>query len=162
VIAVDVSPVALAVARDMGAEHTVTGGESAPVLIRELTGGGAHVSLDAFGSADTSQASVRSLRRRGTHVQVGLMVGAAAQTPMPMDRILAHELRIVGSHGMPAHEFGPMLELVSAGRLRPDRLVRTRIGLDATPDALARMGEAVGDGGITVIRPGAPATASNA
>ena len=111
------------------------------------------MSVDAFGSATTSLDSVRSLRRRGIHVQVGLMFGDAARASMPMARVLAHELRIVGSHGMSARDFGPMLELVAQGRLRPDRLVRAHIGLDDTPAALNRMGTDVGDGGITVIIP---------
>jgi alcohol dehydrogenase len=157
VIAVDISPVALTAARQLGAEHVVTGGGSgaagAPAQIQAITGGGAHVSIDAFGSAETSLDSVRSLRRRGTHVQVGLMVGDAARASMPMARLLAYELRIVGSHGMSARDFGPMLDLVALGRLRPDRLVRAHIGLDETPAALERMGTDVGDGGITVIVP---------
>ena len=81
------------------------------------------------------------------------MVGDAARASMPMARVLAHELRIVGSHGMSARDFGPMLDLVAQGRLRPDRLVRAHIGLDETPAALERMGADVGDGGITVIIP---------
>ena len=157
VVAVDVSPVALAAAKELGAEHIVTAGGSgadgAPAQIHALTGGGAHVSVDAYGSAKTSLDSVRSLRRRGTHVQVGLMVGDAARAAMPMARVVMHELRIVGSHGMSARDFGPMLELVADGRLRPDRLVHTHIDLDQAPAALARMGHDVGDGGITVIRP---------
>ena len=157
VIAVDISPVALAVAQELGAEHIVTGGGSgaqgAPAQIQAITGGGAHVSVDAFGSQQTSLDSVRSLRRRGTHVQVGLMVGDAARASMPMARVLAHELRIVGSHGMSARDFGPMLDLVAQGRLRPDRLVRAHIGLDQAPAALERMGTDVGDGGITVVVP---------
>jgi D-arabinose 1-dehydrogenase-like Zn-dependent alcohol dehydrogenase len=163
VIAVDVSPVALAAARELGAEEVVTGGgagaDSAPAQIHRLTGGGAHVSVDAFGSAATARDSVRSLRRRGTHVQIGLMVEEAAMAPMPMARLVMHELRIVGSHGMSARDFGPMLDLVAQGRLRPDRLVHAHIGLDDAPAALADMDRPATagparTGGITVIEPG--------
>ena len=157
VIAVDVSPAALAAASELGAEHVVVGGgsgpDSAPAQIRRLTGGaGAHVSVDAFGSASTARDSVRSLRRRGTHVQIGLMTGAAARASMPMARVVMHELRIVGSHGMSARDFPPMLAMVAEGRLRPDRLVHAHIGLDQAPSALARMDRrrirpAVGGGG---------------
>jgi alcohol dehydrogenase len=161
VIAVDVSPTALAAARELGAEQVVTGRssgpESAPAQIQRLTGTGAHVSVDAFGSADTARDSVRSLRRRGTHVQIGLMTGEAARASMPMGRVVMHELRIVGSHGMSARDFPPMLAMVAAGRLRPDLLVQAHIDLDQAPSALAgmdRAGEVQKTGGITVIEPG--------
>ena len=168
VIAVDVSPAALAAAAELGADHVVhsgasgadssssSGADSAPAQIQRLTGTGAHVSIDAFGSAATARDSVRSLRRRGTHVQIGLMVGEAAQASMPMARLLSHELRIIGSHGMSARDFPPMLAMVAEGRLRPDRLVHAHIGLDAAPSALAGMDPPAPDrasGGITVIEP---------
>jgi D-arabinose 1-dehydrogenase-like Zn-dependent alcohol dehydrogenase len=73
VIAVDVSGAALERASAVGAEALVDASSTADVatVIRDLTGGGAHVSIDAFGSPEMAMASVRSLRRRGRHVQVG-------------------------------------------------------------------------------------------
>ena len=75
VVAVDVDDAALELARTLGAAHTVDAraGDAADAVI-ELTGGGAHVSLDALGSAATCRGSIRSLRKRGRHVQVGLML----------------------------------------------------------------------------------------
>ena len=76
VVAVDVAPGPLARAAELGAEHAIEAGDGEVAgRIRGLTGGGAHVSIDAIGSAATAAASVRSLRRRGRHVQVGLLAG---------------------------------------------------------------------------------------
>jgi alcohol dehydrogenase len=88
VVAVDVSDAALQRAGDLGAEAVVQAGRHDDVaeVVRALTGGGAHVSLDALGSPATAAASVESLRRRGRHVQVGLLLGPAATPPLPMDR----------------------------------------------------------------------------
>jgi alcohol dehydrogenase len=154
VVAVDVSPRALELARRFGAAHCLdaTGVKDPAAAVRELTGGGAHLSLDALGSPATCAASVNGLRRRGRHVQVGLLPSGTGTTPVPMARAVALELEILGSHGMAAHAYPPMLELVRAGTLRPDLLVTSTIPLDAAPAALAAMGTAPGPG-VTVIEP---------
>ena len=81
------------------------------------------MSVDAFGSTETSFASVRSLKKRGRHVQVGLMFGDNALAAMPMDAVIAGELEIMGSHGMAAHEYPSMLGAVASGDFRPIELV---------------------------------------
>ena len=153
VIAVDVAGPALGRARDLGAEHTIlsaTNTDPVPV-IHDVTGGGAQVSLDALGSADTLASSVRSLRRRGRHVQVGLLLGAAAMPPVPMDLVIARELEIYGSHGMAARDYPPMLAQVADGALRPGLLVGEVIGLAQAGAALAAMDRPPSGAGMTVI-----------
>ncbi|MFJ9902583.1 zinc-dependent alcohol dehydrogenase family protein [Streptomyces sp. NPDC101152] len=154
VVAVDVSPAALNLARTFGATEVVdaTRVPDTAAAVRDVTGGGAHLSLDALGSPVTCVASVNGLRRRGRHVQVGLLPSPDGTTPVPMARAIALELELLGSHGMAAHAYPPMLELVRAGVLRPDLLVTSTIPLDATPAALAAMGTAPG-AGVTVIAP---------
>jgi alcohol dehydrogenase len=154
VVAVDVSPQALDLARKFGAAECVDASrtEDTAGAVRDLTGGGAHLSLDALGSPATCAASVGGLRRRGRHVQVGLLPSPDGTTPVPMARAIALELELLGSHGMAAHTYPAMLELVRAGMLRPDLLVTSTIPLDAAPDALAAMGTAPG-AGVTVIEP---------
>jgi alcohol dehydrogenase len=118
--------------------------------VREITGGGAHLSLDALGSPATCVGSVHSLRTRGRHVQVGLMPAVRGHPAIPMDRVVAAELAILGSHGMAAHEYGPMLALIADGRLRPDLLVRRRIALEEAGEALAAM-DSFPSAGMTVV-----------
>ncbi|MEU8732080.1 zinc-dependent alcohol dehydrogenase family protein [Streptomyces tendae] len=154
VVAVDVSARALELARAFGAAECVDASRTpdTAAAVRDLTGSGAHLSLDALGSPVTCAASVAGLRRRGRHVQVGLLPSADGTTPVPMARAVALELELLGSHGMAAHTYPPMLELVRAGVLRPDLLVTSTIGLEAVPAALAAMGTAPG-AGVTVIEP---------
>jgi D-arabinose 1-dehydrogenase-like Zn-dependent alcohol dehydrogenase len=145
VVALDVSEPALARARDAGAELAAPAGTD----VRELTDGGAHVSLDAIGAEAACAASIAGLRKRGRHVQVGLL----PEPPrVPMALVIGRELELLGAHGMAAHAYPEMLALVAAGRLRPDRLVTARIGLEEAPRALVAMTEA-SPVGITVIRP---------
>jgi len=148
VAAVDISPGALALAQQLGAEVVVDArltDDVAEALVH-LTGGGAHVSLDAFGSASTCQASVRCLRVRGRHVQVGLLPDGAH---LPMDVVVARELAVLGSHGLAAHAYPGLLALVVGGRLRPELLVTRELDLSDAADALARVGEAPGIAVIT-------------
>ena len=158
VVAVDVSESALAAASDLGAHAVVQvrAGESAESVaarVHELTGGGAAVSLDALGAVATATASVLSLRRRGRHVQVGLLLGADTAPPLPMGRVIAWELELYGSHGMAAHEYPAMLARIASGELDPSRLVGRTIGLDEAPAALAALGEGGTGPGMTVVVP---------
>ncbi len=152
VVAVDLSSAALQRARELGAEVLVFGGDSATRRVVEVTGGGASVSVDAVGSTSTALASVNCLRPRGRHVQIGLLLGRHATPPLPMDRVIAKELEIYGSHGMAARDYPALLDLVASGAVRPDRLVGQVIGLEEAGSALAAMSSPPTTAGITVIR----------
>jgi alcohol dehydrogenase len=153
VVAVDVNPSALALAKQFGAVACLEAHPDVVSRVREVTGGGAHLSLDALGSPGTAANSVLSLRRRGRHVQVGLLPAAEGPVAMPMDRVIGWELEILGSHGMPAHAYPAMMDLVASGGLRPDLLIGRRIGLDEAGAALADMASGGGTAGMTVILP---------
>jgi alcohol dehydrogenase len=152
VIAIDIHEEALALAEQLGAIHSVNARHviDVPDAIRELTGRGADVSLDAFGGAETAANSLRCLRKRGRHVQVGMLAGDDAQPRLPMELVIARELEIYGSHGLAAADYGPLIELVTSGKLDPRRLVRRIISLAEAPAALAELG-AFAHAGITVI-----------
>ena len=154
VVAVDIAATARQQALALGAEAVVDPREHPQVAARvaEVTGGGAHVSLDALGSPETAAASVWSLRRRGRHVQVGLLLGASSTPPLPMDRVVAWELELYGSHGMAAHEYPPMLALIEDGSLRPDRLVGAVVGLEDAGVALAALDTPRTSAGMTVVQ----------
>ena len=150
VLAVDVSAAALGRARELGAEAVVDAGtDGTASAIEEITGGGAHVSIDALGSPALAADSVTCLRRRGRHVQVGLLPGGPV--PLPMDLVIARELEIYGSHGMAARDYPTMLRMVADGTLRPGLLVGEVIGLGQVGRALAAMDESGSGAGMTVV-----------
>jgi alcohol dehydrogenase len=149
VIAVDVAPGALQLARRLGAEHALDGGADVPAAVAELTGGGTHVSLDALGAAGTCENSINSLRPRGRHVQVGLLPPAQGRPEIPMERVIGRELQVLGSHGMPAHAYPELLGLIAAGRLDPRPLITRRLALDDAGTALAEVGRQPGIAVVT-------------
>jgi alcohol dehydrogenase len=154
VLAVDSTDGALRRAAELGADTTVRADGAADLAgrIRQITGGGAQVTIDAVGAPALAAAGLRSLRRRGRHVQVGLLLGDDAAAALPMDLVISRELEIYGSHGMPAVDYPAMLDGVTAGLLNPARLVGRTIGLDEAGRALAAM-DGPGGPGITVIVP---------
>lgn len=149
VIAVDVSPAALERAEALGAV-TVPMDTEAVAAIRARTDGGAHVSVDAFGSRATSVAAVASLRPRGRHVQVGLLLDDEAEPAIPMGRVIADELELLGSHGISVGEYAAMLADVVTGTLRPDESIGRTIGFDDLPDAILAMDRPATSAGMTV------------
>ena len=177
VLVTDPSPAARALALELGAEVVLDpgsgGGAEAgagdPVLsartrhplvaaIIEATGGGAHVGVDAVGSAAVAVTSVSSLRSRGRHVQVGLLFGPDARPPLPMDRVIALELSVHGSHGMAARDYPPLLGMLADGSLDPGRLVTRIVDLEGAGKALSLMGlslmgEPGAGAGMTIVRP---------
>jgi len=152
VVAVDISEEKLAFARSLGAAATVNAAQTEDVVdeIIELTGGGVHVSVDALGSPVTCFNSVANLRKRGKHIQVGLMTGDYRHPAVPMDRVIAGELEMLGSHGMQAHRYPAMLDMILTGKLSPEKLIGKTISLEESPDELAAMDRFEGTG-VTVI-----------
>jgi alcohol dehydrogenase len=130
VIAVDRTPAALTLARDLGARHTVLAdGPDVAAQVHDLTVGGSHVAVDAVGTPGTCADAIHSLQRRGRHVQVGLLPNVGGHPAVPMDRVIAWELNVLGSHGMASADYPGMLRLVEAGTLRPQDLVERVVGL---------------------------------
>ncbi|MCM6778288.1 zinc-dependent alcohol dehydrogenase family protein [Nocardia sp. CDC159] len=154
VVAVDIDPAKLALAKEQGAAHTIDAGAEpdVPAAVREATDGGAHVSIDALGARATVLNSIRCLRKRGRHVQVG-MTGAAdaGEIALPIDEITIAELSVVGSHGNPHTSYPRLLSLVASGRLAPQTLVQRTVALEQAGDVLAAMSDFTTGGGITVI-----------
>ena len=141
VTAIDINPDNLALAQQVGAQHLIDARNNDHLVqeIKETTQGGAHVSLDALGSAVTCFNSIAGLRKRGKHIQVGLMTGDHQHPRIPMDRVIADELEIFGSHGMQAFRYGDMLNMIRTGTLRPEQLVARTIPLAEVTTALPAM-----------------------
>jgi len=154
VIAVDRSPRALAAATALGADHVLAAEETAdiPARVHELTAGGSHVAVDAVGSEQTCADSILSLRRRGRHVQVGLLPAVTGRPRLPMDRVLGWELDLLGSHGMAAADYPGMLALIERGELRPQALIERVVGLEEAAVLLPAFATA-SPAGMTIIDP---------
>jgi len=152
VVAVDISEQALALARQLGAVATVNANQEAEVVesVVEITQGGAHVSLDALGHPTTCFNSISNLRKRGKHVQVGLMLADHSTPAIPMSKVIANELEILGSHGMQAHRYDAMLAMIQSGKLAPEKLIGRRITLEESVQALINMDKFEGVG-VTVV-----------
>lgn len=152
VVAVDIDPAKLRLATDFGAEETIDARVTPDVVsrIHGLTDGGAHLSLDCLGSPGTCRQSILSLRRRGRHVQAGLLLARESSPRLPMDQVVAKELEILGVHGMQAHRYPVLLEMIQRDRLQPGRLIQRTIPLARVATALPDMARFPGPG-ITVI-----------
>lgn len=153
VIAIDINDDTLAFAKQLGAVHTINAKEEDVVgSVKSFTKRGAHVSIDALGSQATCFNSIANLRKRGKHIQVGLMTGNHQHPKIPMDKVLANELEIIGSHGMQAHRYPEMLEMIKLGKLQPQQLIKKTINLAEAADALTHM-NSFSNRGVVVIDP---------
>lgn len=141
VTAIDINDETLVLAKQLGAKSVINASNDINVVeaIKEITKGGAHVSMDALGSALTCFNSITGLRKRGKHIQVGLMTGDYKHPKVPMDMVLANELEIIGSHGMQTHKYPEMLKMISDGKLHPDKLIERTITLQEATIALPKM-----------------------
>ncbi len=159
VIAIDIRDEALALAQDLGADVIINGTDDTDVVvaIHDFTHGGADVSLDALGSAATFQNSVLGLRKRGRHVQVGLLTDREIIPPAAIQRLIAWELEVAGSHGIQAYAYREMFGLIAAGKIAPESLIERTLPLAEAPPELAALASYRGRG-ITVFTPGVPST----
>ena len=124
-----------------------------PARVHELTGGGSHVAVDAVGSEETCADSILSLRRRGRHVQVGLLPPVDGRQPrVPMARVIGWELDLLGSHGMAAADYPGMLALIERDELRPHELIEQIVSLDDAA-ALLPTFDSASPAGMTIIDP---------
>lgn len=141
VIAVTRSEEKLALARKLGAEHTVVAGPDAVEEVVELSDGGVHVGVDALGAAATAIPALMSLRTRGRHLRLGVSnQQEQGEISFPVDVITFRELSVIGSFGMQAARYPEMLQMIEAGRLSLDPLVGEEITLEQAAGVLASMG----------------------
>lgn len=152
VVAVDISDEKLDFASSIGAVATVNATSSETVVeeIIDITEGGAHVSVDALGSQITCFNSIANLRKHGKHIQVGLMVADHKHPTIPMDKIIAKELEILGSHGMQAHRYSALMAMIKSKKLFPEKLIGKTITLEESLDELANM-DNFSQAGVMVI-----------
>ena len=152
VIAVDINDDNLQLAKKIGAWKIISAKEEKNIAahIKDITSGGAHVSIDALGSTETCTNSILSLRKRGKHIQVGLMAGDHKMPRIPMANVIAHELEIIGSHGMQAFRYSEMLDMIADGRMDPSQLISRTVSLEDAAVLLPRMNK-FDSSGVAVI-----------
>lgn len=155
VIAIDIADDKLELAKKMGATHTINSGiVPDPVeAVLDISSRGAHVSIDALGHPETCYNSVANLRKRGKHVQIGLMTGDSSSPKVPMSQIVANELEIYGSHGIQAYRYEAIWEMIRSRKLKPEMLLGKTIQLEEAIPALMTM-DRFENQGITIIDPG--------
>lgn len=154
VIAVDISEEKLAFAMAAGAHFGINGSQTADITgeIIEISKGGVHVSVDALGSKITCRNSIACLRKRGKHVQIGLMSGDQSNPEIPMHLVIAKELEILGSHGMQAHAYPEMIRMIHEEKLAPQKLITKRISLEEAVIELPSMDKFRGSGMVMIDR----------
>ncbi len=147
VIAIDRKQAALEKALESGADAIVHTGQSSPIAeIHDLSNGGVHVTVDAIGHPQILKDSVQSLRRRGRHIQIGLLDSNRVDTIVPMERVIAYELELFGSHGMQAYRYPEMIQMIEEGLLRPNLLIDGLITLEEAVRALPNLHRYEGSG----------------
>ena len=137
VVVVDVVRGKLDHALALGIDAAVMAGERTAEAIRDLTDGGAHVSVEALGIPATVNASLRCLRPRGRHVQVGMPVGHTARMEVDMSAVYAGNLALYGTRGMPSWRYPSLLALIEAGRVDLAPLVAREVALSDVSAELA-------------------------
>ena len=152
VIAVDISADKLARATAEGALATVNARDGSPVkTIREISSGGADVTVDALGSSDTAVPAVLSLKKGGRHLQIGLTGQQDKGTiALPVDVMTLKEIEFIASFGCPVTSYPGLLALVATGRVNPKRLVGKTLPVEGVNAALEEM-TTYGTIGLSVI-----------
>jgi D-arabinose 1-dehydrogenase-like Zn-dependent alcohol dehydrogenase len=152
VIAVDLDDRKLELAKQVGAADVINGKTTDPVkAVKDLTHGGADVSVDALGIATTCRNAVMSLRKRGRHVQIGLTTQAEkGEVALPIDQIVFKELQITGSLAIQSFRYPAMLSMVERGRLAPKDLITETIPLEKAFGVIEQMSK-FENVGISVI-----------
>ncbi|MEQ8486072.1 MAG: Zn-dependent alcohol dehydrogenase [Pseudomonadales bacterium] len=138
IIAVDMVPSKLELARKFGATDVVNAKDNDPVeAVRELTGGGVHYAFEAIGLKVTAEQSFKMLARGGVATIIGMIpVGTMVELHGPE---FLMERKIQGSN-MGSNRFRVdmprFVELYLQGRLHLDDLISRRIKLEDVNDGL--------------------------
>jgi D-arabinose 1-dehydrogenase-like Zn-dependent alcohol dehydrogenase len=134
----DVVPEKLSQARTLGAEVVIDArGEDPAEAMRAATGGGVHLAIEALGIPQTTANALRSLRKLGRMVQVGMPAGEHLTMAMPWDAVYSGQLAIYGTRGMPAHRYPSLLDFLTATGLDLSPMIARRVRLSDASAELA-------------------------
>ena len=139
VIAVDVVDEKLAYAKSLGADVCINATKDNVVeAIMDATGGGAHVSVEALGISQTTNASVECLRNLGRHVHIGMPAGDGFMS-INLRAIYSKQLSFFGSRGMPSWKYPSLLEMIELDKVDLTPLVSREISLSGASAELRAM-----------------------
>ncbi|WP_417694467.1 zinc-binding dehydrogenase [Roseibium sp.] len=140
VVVVDIVPEKLEHALKLGADAAVNAADGrAAEAIREITKGGANVSVEALGIAATTNASIECLAPLGRHIQVGMPIGKTAVMEINMNAVYMKNLALFGSRGMPAWRYPSLLDMIERGQVDLTPMVAREIGLSGASAELKAM-----------------------
>jgi Zn-dependent alcohol dehydrogenase len=147
IVAVDVVPEKLDLARELGATTTVPAGEGAVEAVQEATGGGAEKAIETVGDERVLAEAYAATGRGGTTVTVGLP-DPERMLAIPATTLVSEERTLKGSYlgtCVPSRDIPRFVDLHRAGRLPVERLLSGRVGLEDLNEAFDRLagGEAV-------------------
>ncbi len=151
VVVVDVVPEKLEYAAKLGADAVVDAGSTdAAAAVHQVTCGGAHVAVEALGIQETTVGAIRSLRKLGRMVQIGMPAGAHTEMTLPMDALYSGQLALFGTRGMPGWRYPSLLNLIAAGQVDLAPLVARRISLSEVSEEL-RVFDGPAPPGVAVV-----------
>lgn len=151
VVVVDVVAEKLDFASGLGADAVIDAhaGDAAEA-VREITGGGAHVAIEALGIPETTAGALRSLRKLGRMVQIGMPAGEHTTMELPMDAVYSGQLAVYGTRGMPSWRYPSLLSLIDGGHVDLTPLIARRVRLTDASAELAAF-DAPAPPGVAVI-----------
>jgi alcohol dehydrogenase len=140
VVVVDIVDEKLDHAQQHGADATVNAArDDVAGAIRDITGGGAQVSIEALGSEVTTNASLDCLAILGRHVHVGMPAGDGMM-PINIRAIYAKQLSVYGTRGMPSWKYPSLLGMIERGDVDLSPMVAREIPLSGASAELRAMG----------------------
>jgi NAD+-dependent secondary alcohol dehydrogenase Adh1 len=113
-IAVDRSPAARQLSKELGAHYVLDGGPNVVEEVKEITRGGAHAVIDFVGELGAEQVSWQMLRPGGTH----FIVGYGGKIEVPTVHMIISEIAIAGSLVGNYMELVELMELNAEGRVK--------------------------------------------
>lgn len=150
VIAVDINDENLQQASSFGAAHTINATrENIVDSMRDLSSGGADLSMDALGSVETSTNSINCLAKKGKHIQVGIL-GTENKISVSTADLIAKEIEVIGSHGMPLADYDTIFNLIASSKIDLSRLIDRTIGLEDVPVEITNM-DGYSNSGMVII-----------
>jgi alcohol dehydrogenase len=150
VIAVDINELNLQKAKSFGAEYTINATKEEVVdKVREITNGGANLSMDALGSHETSTNSINCLAKKGKHIQVGIL-GSEKNIIVSTADLIAKEIEIIGSHGMPIADYNIIFDLIASKKIDPSLLIDRTVKLEHVHQEMLKM-DTYSNSGMVII-----------